>query len=116
STVAALQGMRVCKHTHGELGIAAAAAHHVLLTLPRIVEGHQQTATMMADDILNDPLPISRQPRWGLPSGSGLGIQVDGEKLARYHDNYRRIGQYLPYQTDSLAAEDPDWAPGGRDE
>jgi glucarate dehydratase len=101
--------MRVCKHAHGELGIAAAAAHHVLLTLPRIVEGHQQTATMMADDILAEPIPIALQPRWGIPAGPGLGVEVDEEKLARYHDNYRRIGQYLPYQPDRLAAEDPDW-------
>jgi glucarate dehydratase len=109
SSVAALQGMRVCKHTHGELGIAAAAAQHVLLTLPRVVEGHQQTATMMADDILTDPIPIATQPHWGVPSAPGLGIEVDPDKLANYHENYRRIGQYQPYQIESLASEDPDW-------
>ena len=46
--VAHLEGLQVCKHTHGELGLAAAASHHVLLTLPNIVEGHQQTAHVMA--------------------------------------------------------------------
>src|SRR5712691_2547706 len=104
SSVAALQGMRVCKHTHGELGIAAAAAQQVLLTLPRIVEGHQQTATMMADDILTGPIPITTQPHWGAPSAPGLGIEVDPDKLASYHENYRRIGQYQPYQIESLAS------------
>jgi glucarate dehydratase len=114
SCVAALQDMRVCKHTHGELGIAAAAAQHVLLTLPRIVEGHQQTATMMADDILTDPIPIATQPHWGVPSGPGLGIDVDAGKLSQYHENYRRIGQYQPYQMESLASEDSDWKPARR--
>ncbi|MBI3910023.1 MAG: mandelate racemase/muconate lactonizing enzyme family protein [Armatimonadetes bacterium] len=109
SCVAALQGMRVCKHTHGELGIAAAAGQQVLLTLPRIVEGHQQTATMMADDILTEPIPIARQPHWGVPSPPGLGIEVDPDKLARYHENYRRIGQYRPYRIENLASEDPAW-------
>ena len=42
--VAHLEGLQVCKHTHGELGIAATACHHLVLTLPNGVEGHQQTA------------------------------------------------------------------------
>jgi L-alanine-DL-glutamate epimerase-like enolase superfamily enzyme len=114
SSVAALQSMRVCKHTHGELGIAAAAAHHALLALPRIVDGHQQTATMMEDDILTEPIPIAMKPHWGVPSGPGLGIEVDPGKLSQYHENYRRIGQYQPYQMESLASEDPDWTPTRR--
>lgn len=117
SAAAALQGMSVCKHTHGELGIAAAACHHALLTLPRIVEGHQQTATMMADDLLTEPLPIARQATWGVPATPGLGIEIDPEKLARYSENYREIGQYLPYQRENLAAEDPAWhSPRGVDD
>jgi L-alanine-DL-glutamate epimerase-like enolase superfamily enzyme len=39
--VAAMEGLLVCKHTHGEFGIAAAAAHHIVLTLPNI--GRQST-------------------------------------------------------------------------
>ncbi len=45
--IAEYEGLQVCKHTHGELGLAAAAAHHVVLTLPNGVEGHQQTAHLM---------------------------------------------------------------------
>jgi L-alanine-DL-glutamate epimerase-like enolase superfamily enzyme len=109
SSVAALQGMSVCKHTHGELGIAAAAAQHVLLTLPSIVEGHQQTATMMADDVLTELLPIAREPHWGVPTAPGLGVVVDSDKLTRYHESYRDVGQYLPYQLENLGSEDPAW-------
>ena len=32
--VAEYEGLQVCKHTHGELGLAAAAAHHVVLDPP----------------------------------------------------------------------------------
>lgn len=55
--MAQLKGLQVVKHTHGELGIAAAAAHHLLLTLPNIVDGNQQTAHMMQDDVLKGPYP-----------------------------------------------------------
>ncbi|MFO0966363.1 MAG: mandelate racemase/muconate lactonizing enzyme family protein [Gemmataceae bacterium] len=97
--VAHFEGLNVVKHSHGELGIAAAAAHHVLLTLPNVVDGNQHTAHIMQDDILKQPLPIATGPNWGVPCGSGLGIEVDEEKVARYHQAYLERGQFLPYDT-----------------
>jgi glucarate dehydratase len=99
SRVAAMEGLEVCKHTHGEFGIAAAAAHHIMLTLPNLVEGNQQTAQMMSDDVLAAPLPIAQGPSWGVPSGGGLGVEVDEDKVREYHDCYRRNGQFLPYDS-----------------
>ncbi len=97
SQVAHFEGLQICKHTHGELGIAAAAAHHILLTLPNIVDGNQQTATMMQDDILKQTLPIASGPNWGVPQGAGLGVEVDEDKVGRFHELYRERGQLLPY-------------------
>ena len=71
ASLANLLGVAVCKHTHGELGIAAAAAHHLLLTLPNATLGAQQTAAIMADDLLTSPLPIANKPRWGFPMQPG---------------------------------------------
>lgn len=102
SHIAALEGMRVCKHTHGELGVAATAAHHLLLTLPAIVEGHQQTAHFMQHDVLKEPLPIATGPRWGVPEGAGLGIELDEDALAEAARRYEVVGQYLPWQPDML--------------
>jgi L-Ala-D/L-Glu epimerase len=104
--VAHLEGLQVCKHTHGELGLAAAAAQHVLLTLPNIVEGHQQTAHVMAADILTTPLPIVSSPRWGVPPGVGLGVDVDAAALADAARRYQLDGQFLPYQPEQLGRGD----------
>lgn len=109
SQAAELEGLTVCKHTHGEFGIAAAACQHVLLTLPSIVVGHQQSAAMMSDDILTAPLPIAAGPMWGLPAGDGLGIEVDEAKLAKYERNFEERGQYLPYSMRKMGEEDPGW-------
>ncbi|HKW98603.1 MAG TPA: mandelate racemase/muconate lactonizing enzyme family protein [Bryobacteraceae bacterium] len=100
--VAALESLQICKHTHGEFGIAAAAAHHLMLTLPNLVEGNQQTAQMMQDDVLKHPLPIASGPDWGVPHGPGLGIEVDCEKVGLYHERYRQHGQFQPYDLDSI--------------
>lgn len=96
-SLANLKGIGVCKHTHGEFGIAAAAAHHMLLTLPNATEGAQQTASVMEGDLLAEPLPIATGPRWGLIDKPGLGIEVDETRLAHYAEAYRREGQFLPW-------------------
>jgi L-alanine-DL-glutamate epimerase-like enolase superfamily enzyme len=93
------EGQRVCKHTHGELGIAAAAGQHVLLAIPNAIDGAQQTAALMAGDILKEPLPIASGPRWGAIEKPGLGVEIDEAKLHHYHACYLRHGQFLPYRT-----------------
>ncbi len=69
----------------------------MLLTLPNVARGNQQTAAMMTDDLLTAPLPIATGPSWGLIERPGLGIEIDEAKLARYHEAFRRDGQFLPY-------------------
>ncbi|MBL8582153.1 MAG: mandelate racemase/muconate lactonizing enzyme family protein [Rhizobiaceae bacterium] len=96
SHVAALHGQRIIKHTHGEFGIAAAAGQHMMLSLPNVDFGVQQTAAMMEDDILTTRLPIADRPDWGLITAPGLGVEVDEDKLARYAEAYLRDGQFLP--------------------
>jgi L-Ala-D/L-Glu epimerase len=106
SWVAHYEGAQVCKHTHGELGLAAAAAHHVVLTLPNGVEGHQQTAYLMEHDILVEPIPIASGPRWGRIQRPGLGVDVDEEAVAEAAARYRSHGQYLPWQPSQLGREE----------
>ncbi len=97
SHLAHLRGMRVCKHTHGEFGIAAAAGHHLLLAIPNAIDGAQQTASVMQDDILSQQLPIARGPRWGLIEAPGLGIEIDEDKLRHYCRVHAHDGQFLPW-------------------
>jgi L-alanine-DL-glutamate epimerase-like enolase superfamily enzyme len=104
--LAAYEGLQVCKHTHGELGVAAAAAHHVVLTLSNGVEGHQQTAYLMEHDVVRDPLPIATGPRWGVIDGPGLGVDVDEEAVAAAAARYRSEGQYRPWQDYQIAREE----------
>lgn len=107
SLAAHWEGQQVCKHTHGELGISAAAGQHVLLAIPNACDGAQQTAQMMQDDILTEPLPIAAGARWGRIERPGLGIEVDPEKLGKYHEAWLRDGQFLPYRPDYQNADEP---------
>ena len=90
-------GWLVCKHTHGELGLTAALGQHLMLAMPNATIGHQQTAQVMAEDILTEPVPIADKPTWGIPLGPGLGVTVDESKLAALHAEYREHGEHKVY-------------------
>ena len=92
-----IQGGGICKHTRGELGICAAAAHQVMLAAPNAVLGQQQNASRLEDDIVTEPAPIRDKPDWGMIEKPGLGIEVDEEKLRAYHDNFMRHVDFAPY-------------------
>jgi L-alanine-DL-glutamate epimerase-like enolase superfamily enzyme len=104
--LAEYEGLQVCKHTHGELGLAAAAGQHVILTLRNGVAGHQQTAYLMEHDVLTEPIPISSGPRWGTIERAGLGVDVDDDAVAEAATRYRVEGQYKPWQDYQLAKEE----------
>ena len=99
-----LEGWQVCKHTHGELGLTAVACQHMMLAAPNACLGHQQTAQMMEDDILTERIPIVDGPRWGRIDRPGLGVEVDEDKLMRYHEDYRRHGEFPTYVGKAAAA------------
>jgi L-Ala-D/L-Glu epimerase len=99
------QGLQICRHTHGELGITAAACHHILLTLPNVVEGNQQTAHLMTGDVISEALPIVDGPDWGVPTGTGIGVEVSEEKLGLYNESYLSRGQFQPYDPSLIGAK-----------
>lgn len=92
-----LEGISVCKHTPGELGLMAAAGQHLLLTLPSITDGNQQTAQLMQGDVLTEEIPIATGPTWGRIDRPGLGVEVDEEKVIAFHEAYLSGGAYAPY-------------------
>ena len=77
-----------------------------MLTIPNACMGHQQTAQIMADDILTEWIPIIDKPRWGRIEKPGLGVEVDEDKVAKYHADYRKHGEYPTYP-DKLAVRPP---------
>ena len=74
------------------------AAHHVMLTLPAIVEGNQQTSAHMVGDVVAERLPILDGPSWGIPTAPGLGVSIDEDAFGLAAESFARDGQFLPYQ------------------
>jgi glucarate dehydratase len=68
-----------------------------MLACPNAAPGSQQTAQLMEDDILTESIPIVDGPGWGRIDKPGLGVEVDEDKLMRFHEAYRRLGEFPTY-------------------
>ena len=75
-----------------------------MLACPNAALGSQQTAQLMEDDILTERLPIADKPSWGRIDKPGLGVEVDEDKLMRFHEAYRQLGEFPTYSGKLTAA------------
>ncbi|MGH3734541.1 MAG: enolase C-terminal domain-like protein [Micromonosporaceae bacterium] len=82
----------VVKHSLGELGIATYAAAHVIGSTGNFLYPSQCYLPLLADDVLTGGVAALTGGRLALPTGPGLGVTLDPERVARYADLYHREG------------------------
>src|ERR671935_319195 len=88
-----IAGVPVLKHSLGELGVAVYAAVHILASTPNFLPASQSYASFLADDVVEGgPLPYVNG-QLAVPTGPGLGVRVDEERVATYADLYQREGE-----------------------
>ena len=66
-----------------ESGIATAAVLHLAAAVPSLDWGVSPTSPYLAEDVLANPLEVLARPRH-VPSGPGLGIEVDEQRVRRF--------------------------------
>jgi len=91
-----LAGVPIIKHAFADLGITTIATSHVLGTLPSPQLGHQQFLTILAHDLLATPVEFV-DGSIPVPTGPGLGIELDREALSFYEGVYRDYGEFEGY-------------------
>lgn len=89
----------VCVHSSGELGIQLATMLHLGAVLPNLTFSADAHYHHLVDDVIEGgPLPYENGAI-RVPDGPGLGIRLDREKVAKYHELYKELGGY-PYDRD----------------
>lgn len=106
-------GLPVVKHSLGELGVALAAATHLLAATPNFRYANQGYGALLADDVavLSDhpttrfggPIDGYRDGCLDVPAGPGLGVGLDADKVARYAELYRAEGREFSFADDDSA-------------
>jgi L-alanine-DL-glutamate epimerase-like enolase superfamily enzyme len=89
-------GIPIVKHAFADLGITTIATAHVLGTLPSPQLGHQQFLTFLVHDLLATPVEFV-EGSIPVPTGPGLGIELDRDALEFYGNIYRQYGEFEGY-------------------
>jgi glucarate dehydratase len=97
----------VAVHSSGELGIQLATMLHLGAVIPHLSFAADAHYHHLTDDIITGGKMKYENGAIAVPSGPGLGVSLDGEKLRQYAESYKRLGSY-PYDQDPLR---PGWAP-----
>jgi len=97
----------IAVHSSGELGIQLATMLHMGAVLPGLSFAGDAHYHHLTDDIIVGGLMKYENGAIRVPSGPGLGVKLDREKLGRYNELYKRLGSY-PYDQDPAR---PGWAP-----
>jgi glucarate dehydratase len=97
----------VAVHSSGELGIQLATMLHLGAVIPNLTFAADAHYHHLVDDVIAGGKLAYEGGAIAVPTGPGLGVELDREKLARYAELYRRLGPY-PYDQDPLR---PGWAP-----
>jgi glucarate dehydratase len=96
----------VAVHSSGELGIQLASMLHMGAVIPNLSFAADAHYHHLEDDVIQGGLLAYSGGAIAVPTGPGLGVTLDREKLGRYHEEFRRLGSY-PYDQDPLR---PGWS------
>ena len=95
----------VAVHSSGELGIQLATMLHLGATLPNLSFAADAHYHHLTDDIIRGGKMKYVNGEIAVPSGPGLGVELDRDKLKQYSELYKELGNY-PYDRDPKR---PDW-------
>ena len=95
-----LQLAKVCEtfnlgmslHSDRELGISTAAMLHVAAAETMVSHSIDTHLLEQADDVITEPFTF-HQGKVQVPTGPGLGVEIDQEKLRFYAENHQRVGE-----------------------
>ncbi len=106
AAVAEAFGVGVGMHSDRELGVSTAAMIHLAAALPTLSHAIDSHYHDQVDDVITEPIRYD-QGHFLVPQGPGLGVELDREKVAKYHRSYQERGAtnefYDPWR--------PGWVP-----
>ena len=101
--------MGVAMHSGVEFGIELAAMLHTASTIPEMTFAADAHYHYLKDDIIEGGLMKYNQGMIDVPTGPGLGVQLDEEKMDKYERLYEELGDY--YARFHRDDRRPDWYP-----
>jgi glucarate dehydratase len=89
----------VAVHSSGELGIQLATMLHLGAVLPNLTYAADAHYHQLRDDVIEGGKLSYADGAIAVPTGPGLGVRLDKDRVARYAELYQELGGY-PYDRD----------------
>jgi len=88
-------------HSGGELGISTAAYLHLAASIPALPHALDSHMHQQAGDVIKDgAIAYTPLGTMKVPTGPGLGVEIDPDKLALAEERHRRQGDISIYAQD----------------
>jgi glucarate dehydratase len=93
-------------HSDRELGVSTAAMLHLAASTPYMIHAPDSHYHDQVDDVITKPFRY-QSGAMHVPEGPGLGVELDEEKVARYHRFYKEQGSVNEF----MDPHRPGWVP-----
>jgi glucarate dehydratase len=100
-------GLGVAVHSSGELGVQLATMLHMGAVVPNLGYAADAHYHHLMDDVIEGGKMSYINGAIAVPTGPGLGVKLNSEKVREYHALFKELGSY-PYDRDPTR---PGWYP-----
>jgi glucarate dehydratase len=112
--VADAAGWVLSQHSNNHAGLTMAAMIHLAASLPQVTAASDTHYPWLPEafDILDGPKLAIRDGAMAVPTGPGLGVTLDRDKLRRAHEVYRKCGMTRRDDAPLMRRLEPGWTGG----
>jgi glucarate dehydratase len=102
------------QHSNNHAGVTMAAMIHLAASIPQLTSASDTHYPWLPDssDIIEGPKLAIRDGQMAVPTGPGLGVTLDRDRLARAHETYQRCGMRRRDDAALMRRLEPGWAGG----
>jgi glucarate dehydratase len=104
-------GWGLGQHSNSHLGISMAAMTHLAASVPNLLYASDSHYPWLDEDVIKGPMFTFECGSQQVPSGHGLGVELDEDTLGRFHELYLSRPAHGRDDVAAMRARDPAWLP-----
>jgi len=102
-------GLGIGMHSNSHLGISMATMIHAAAVTPQITYACDTHYPWLQEDLIKGERFQFRDGCLDVPTGPGLGVELDPDKLAQFHETYQKCGLTCRDDQELIRKYEPDW-------